>query len=38
MILMDDSLVELYQQGIITADEALYRAENKAQMRTVCGL
>jgi twitching motility protein PilT len=38
MILMDDSLVELYQQGIITADEALYRAENKAQMRTICGL
>ncbi len=36
MILMDDSLAELFDQGLITAEEAVYRAENKAQMRTHC--
>ncbi len=38
MILMDESVAELYRQGIITAEEALYRAENKADMRNVCGI
>lgn len=38
MILMDESVAELYRQGIITAEEALYRAENKAEMRNICGI
>ena len=38
MILMDESIAELYRQGIITAEEALYRAENKTEMRKTCGL
>lgn len=38
MILMDESVAELYRQGIITAEEAMYRAENKTEMRKVCGL
>jgi len=38
MILMDESVAELYRQGIITAEEAMYRAENKNEMRNVCGL
>jgi len=38
MILMDESVAELFRQGIITADEALYRAENKTEMRNVCGI
>lgn len=38
MILMDESVAELYRQGIITAEEAVYRAENKTEMRNVCGL
>jgi len=38
MILMDDSVAALYRQGVITAEEAMYRAENKAEMRNVCGL
>jgi twitching motility protein PilT len=33
MITMDESLRNLYIQGIITAEETLYRAEDKAQMR-----
>jgi len=37
MILMDESVAELYRQGIITAEEALYRAENKTEMRLVIG-
>jgi len=37
MILMDESLAELYRKGVITAEETLYRAENKTQMRLVCG-
>lgn len=38
MMLMDESVAELYRQGLITAEEALYRAENKTEMRNVCGL
>ncbi|NBZ95120.1 MAG: PilT/PilU family type 4a pilus ATPase [Proteobacteria bacterium] len=38
MVLMDESVAELYRQGVITAEEALYRAENKAEMRNVCGI
>jgi twitching motility protein PilT len=38
MILMDESVAELYRQGIITAEEAIYRAENKAEMRNICGI
>jgi twitching motility protein PilT len=34
MKLMDDALEELLAGGLITADEALYRAENKVEMRT----
>jgi twitching motility protein PilT len=37
MILMDDSLADLYRQGLISAEEALYRAENKTQMRSIIG-
>lgn len=35
MILMDDSIADLYRAGIITAEEALYRSENKAEMQLV---
>lgn len=35
MILMDDSIADLYRAGIITAEEALYRSENKAEMKLV---
>jgi len=38
MVLMDESVAELYRQGIITAEEAIYRAENKIEMRTICGV
>ncbi|MEI6375635.1 MAG: PilT/PilU family type 4a pilus ATPase [bacterium] len=38
MILMDESVAELFRQGIITAEEALYRAENKTEMKIVCGI
>jgi len=38
MILMDESVAELYREGIITAEEALYRAENKTEMRNVIGV
>jgi len=38
MILMDESVAELYRKGLITSEEALYRAENKTEMRLVCGL
>ncbi len=37
MQLMDDALANLYQQGTITAEEAIYRADNKPQMRALCG-
>lgn len=35
MILMDDSVAALYRQGLITAEEAIYRAENKTEMRAI---
>jgi len=38
MVLMDDSISELFHAGIITAEEAYYRCENKAQMRGVLGI
>jgi len=38
MILMDDSVADLYRNGLITAQEAVYRAENKPQMRSLCGV
>lgn len=38
MILMDESVASLYQQGVITAEEAVYRAEDKIEMRNICGL
>jgi twitching motility protein PilT len=34
MQLMDDALVDLYNRGLITAEEALARAEQKQEMRT----
>src|SRR5256885_3488834 len=33
MQLMDDALAELYNRGLITAEEAMARAEQKAEMR-----
>ena len=33
MVIMDDSLKELYKNGVITAEECLYRCEDKTQMR-----
>lgn len=38
MMLMDDSVAELFRNGVISAEEALYRAENKAQMKQACGI
>jgi twitching motility protein PilT len=38
MLLMDDSVAELFNQGLITAEEAVYRAENKGAMKQICGL
>ena len=35
MILMDDSIAGLFRQGLITAEEAVYRAENKPEMRSI---
>jgi twitching motility protein PilT len=37
MKLMDDSLLELFQSGLITAEEAVYRAEQKADMIKLTG-
>ncbi|MEM9235723.1 MAG: PilT/PilU family type 4a pilus ATPase, partial [Verrucomicrobiota bacterium] len=34
MITMDESLRQLYVQGLITQEEALYRSEDKVQMNT----
>jgi len=34
MQLMDDALIDLQSRGLITADEALARAEQKQEMRT----
>ena len=38
MQLMDDSLLHLYEAGLINIEEALYRAENKTLMRQALGL
>lgn len=38
MILMDESLADLFKAGVITAEEAMYRAENKTQMKIIVGL
>ncbi len=38
MKLMDDSLTELYHSGLISAEEAVSRAEQKPQMKQICGL
>jgi Tfp pilus assembly ATPase PilU len=38
MQLMDDALAKLFTDGVITAEEAIYRAENKPQMRQLCGV
>jgi len=35
MILMDDSIANHFREGLITAEEALYRAENKTEMRLI---
>lgn len=37
MKLMDDSLAELFQAGTISAEEAVYRAEQKADMMRLTG-
>ncbi|MDD5198575.1 MAG: PilT/PilU family type 4a pilus ATPase [Terrimicrobiaceae bacterium] len=37
MKLMDDSLVELFQAGIITGEEAVARSEQKGTMREITG-
>lgn len=36
MKLMDDSLTELFNAGLITAEEAVARAEQKQQMKQIC--
>lgn len=38
MQLMDDALAKLFTEGVISAEEAVYRAENKPQMRQLCGI
>src|SRR5690606_21740088 len=38
MVMMDDSLAELYCEGIITADEALGRAIDRGTLRANLGL
>ena len=38
MKLMDDSLADLYRAGLITADEAIARAEQKPLMKQLCGV
>jgi twitching motility protein PilT len=38
MILMDDSLLQLCEAGLISLEEAMYRAENKTLMRQALGL
>ena len=38
MQLMDDSLLHLYEAGLINIEEALYRAENRTLMRQALGL
>jgi twitching motility protein PilT len=38
MQLMDDSLAGLYRTGVISADEAVSRAEDKPMMKQLCGM
>lgn len=38
MKLMDDSLADLYRAGLISADEAVSRAEQKPTMKQICGV
>jgi twitching motility protein PilT len=38
MVLMDDSIAELFHAGLITAEEAFYRCENKTLMKGVLNL
>jgi twitching motility protein PilT len=38
MILMDDSLLQLCEAGLISVEEAMYRAENKTTTRQALGL
>jgi twitching motility protein PilT len=38
MILMDDSLLQLCKAGLISVEEAMYRAENKTTTRQALGL
>ncbi len=38
MILMDDSILQLCEAGLISLEEAMYRAENKTLMRQALGL
>lgn len=38
MILMDDSLRALYQAGLITADDCLFRSEDKTIMKAFLGI
>jgi twitching motility protein PilT len=38
MVLMDDSIAELFHAGLITAEEAFYRCENKTLMKGVLNI
>ena len=38
MILMDDALLDLHAEGKITADEAVARAVNPADVRNALGI
>jgi twitching motility protein PilT len=38
MKLMDDSLKDLFQEGVINAEEAMARSDQKQLMRQVCGI
>jgi twitching motility protein PilT len=38
MKLMDDSLIELFQSGTITGEEAVARAEQKGLMKQITGI
>jgi twitching motility protein PilT len=38
MKLMDDSIAELFQAGIISAEEAVYRAEQESDMKRLVGI
>jgi twitching motility protein PilT len=38
MQLMDDALAKLFTDGMVTAEEVIYRADNKPLMRQLCGV